>query len=103
MSAAITQRQHAVNEASQTGDGYRARIAAGAKEIAELNQRSRWFSRARGVVFLIALLFALLGWAESGPPWLMFTVAALVFLGFVAVVGFHGLESLLVSVLACRS
>lgn len=41
------------------------------------------------MVFLLSVFFGLLGWAETGPPLLMFFIAALVFFGFVAVVGYH--------------
>lgn len=77
------------NEATKPGDYYRQSIADRADEVSSLKANSGRLSRARGIVFLIALLFAFLGWAESGPPWLMFTLAGLAFIAFVAVVGYH--------------
>ncbi len=65
------------------------RIQAESRAIQELTGRCGWLSRARGIVFLCAAVLAFAGWAEWAPPGIMFSLAILVFFGFVWVVGYH--------------
>ncbi len=59
------------------------------RQVALLRNREAWLSRARGGVFLASLLCAFLGWAGAPAAAVWYLLAALLFLGFVAVVGRH--------------
>lgn len=66
---------------------YQQRIDEQDRKIASIKQREHNFSRSRGIVFLVSLVL-FLGWATGFGIGLL-VLAALFFVGFVAVVGYH--------------
>jgi ABC-type multidrug transport system fused ATPase/permease subunit len=68
---------------------YLDRIARFDASLTELCRHDRLYSLARGFVFLISLALAFAGWFGWAPPFPMFVMAGVFFVGFVAVVGFH--------------
>ncbi len=76
----------------------RARVLQ--QQLESRTRLSAWLNRSRGALFLASLVPAVIGWTASGPRGLMFGLAGLLFLGFVAVVAYH--EQVLESVEVLR-
>ena len=66
---------------------YRQQIESLDAQIAEIGTKDRQLSRMRGIVFLVSLAFFLGGITGYGN--ILFVLAGLVFIGFVAVIGYH--------------
>lgn len=75
--------------ADRTASQYRQRISQWDELIGELRRHDTRFSRARGTVFLVVLVFAFLGWQI--PDWRMalLVAAGAAFVAFVAVIWCH--------------
>jgi hypothetical protein len=86
--------------ATSPSDYYERRIAALAREEAQLTQVSERLSRFRGLTFMPALGFALYAWFSDQPWSIWYLPAAVFFVAFVVLVGKH--EQLLSELETCR-
>ncbi len=68
---------------------YQSRREELLEQVSQLKSREIWLSRSRGVVFLASLACAFLGWAGAVGAVAWYGLAAILFLGFLAVVGIH--------------
>ena len=57
--------------------------------LAEIEQRSSWLSRLRGLAFIPAVASAIYGWAGDGPGTLWYTAALILFAVFIALAAVH--------------
>lgn len=72
-----------------TSQRYEQQLRALDRQLDELRARDQWYSRARGIAFVISLLALLACVIRWGPTWPLWLIMAVLFVTFAGLAGMH--------------